>query len=256
MKKLLLLRKYTQFVSFMISIILFVLFYKNILLVVHKLCPHASICFGTLSITSQTLIYPLTLLISILFTLLSMFWGRFFCGFLCFFGTAQEYIYTLFHKKCRPVVKINYIEEKKLGFLKYIVLILCIILSFLGLSYIYMNFCPVTTLAWINNITIYGIITLFVIFILSALIERFWCRFLCPYGALLNITQYLGRLLKINNHPINRNLETCIDCNICCKACPMNINLLESEIINNPNCIRCYRCVSKCPKKGTLNQKG
>lgn len=256
MKKIILLRKYIQLTSFLASIILFFLFFKNILLVVHKFCPHASICFGTLSITSNIMIYPLTLIISILFTLLAMFWGRFFCGFLCFFGTAQEYIYTLFHKNCRQIVNINFIEEKKLGVLKYIILLTCIILSIFGLSYIYMNFCPVTALVWIQNITIYGIISLLIIFVLSAFIERFWCRFLCPYGALLNITQYLGRLFKMSNHPIKRNLETCIDCNICCKSCPMNINLLESEIIDNPNCIRCFRCVSKCPKKGTLTLKG
>lgn len=255
MKKLTIIRKISQTFFFVISIALFYLFFQNILLIVHKFCPFSIICFGTLSIATKTIIYPVTLLISLVLTLLSMFVGRFFCGYICFLGTYQEWIYRLFHKKCQPVVKINYIDEKKLSFLKYLVLLFIIIFSFIGLSRIHINFCPITALAWIKNISILGIICLLFITISAIFIERFWCRYLCPYAALLNLTQALGKLLKIKNWNLNRNLETCIDCNLCCKSCPMNINLLEDEFINNYNCIKCFRCLDKCPKKGTLTSK-
>jgi len=237
------------------SAILFYFFIINTLWIVHKVCPFSVICFGTLSIKSSSLIFPLSLLISGLFTLSAIWLGRYFCGFMCFFGTVQEFIYRLFHRNCRQYVKINYIDEKRLGFLKYIILSATIILIGFGLSRVYMTFCPVTALAWIQNITVYGIISLVIIFIMSALIERFWCRFLCPYAALLNIVQLIGAKLRIKRYVINRNLETCIDCNICNKSCPMNINLLEEETVDSVDCIKCFRCSEKCPKKGTLTSK-
>ncbi|MBP7562825.1 MAG: 4Fe-4S binding protein [Candidatus Cloacimonetes bacterium] len=245
-------REKIQLFFFLISVSLLFMFFYNFLEVIHKLCPYSIICFGTMSIHYGQIVYPVTLIISLILTLSVLWAGRWFCGYICFLGTIQEWIYRTFHKKCLPFLKINKIDEKRLGVLKYLILLLTIVLGFVGLSRIYMNFCPVMAIGWVKNITIPGIITLFIILVGSAFIERFWCRFLCPYAALMNLIIFIGKSFNIKSHQIKRNLETCIDCGICCKACPMNIDLLEEEVIENPNCIKCFRCVQKCPKKGTL----
>jgi len=205
-----------------------------------------------MSLKYGQVIYPLTLVLSTLLTFSVIWFGRWFCGYICFIGTIQEWIYRLFHKKCQPYVNINKIDEKRLGFLKYLILLFTIVMAFIGLSHVYMNFCPVMAIGWIKSIRLPGIITLTLIVIGSAFIERLWCRFLCPYAALMNLLAFVGKSFNINSFQLKRNYETCIDCGICCKACPMNIDLLEQEVIDNPNCIKCYRCVQRCPKKGSL----
>lgn len=244
-----------QISFFVFSILLLVLLFLDVLKIVHEYCPYSIICFGAISLKQGMIFYPISLLIFGLLAFSALFLGRWFCGYVCFIGSLQEWIYQALHPNCRAVVKINYIDERRLGWLKYLILLATIVLIFSGMSYVYMGFCPVLSLGWLKTIFITGIITLGVILIGGLFIERFWCRYLCPYAALLNIIQIIGKKVKIKQYKINRNLETCIDCMICCKVCPMNINLLEAEEIEHENCIKCFRCSQKCPKKGTLKGK-
>ena len=48
----------------------------------------------------------------------------------------------------------------------------------------------------------------------SVFVQNFWCRYLCPYGALLGLTSLLSPLR------IRREPAACIDCAKCAKACP------------------------------------
>ncbi len=238
-----------------VSLFLLALLYFDVIKVVHQYCPYSVICFGTLSIKQGLIYYPISFIIFGLITLSALFIGRWFCGYICFIGTIQEWLYRKLHPKCHQIVKLNYSEERNIGFFKYIVLAITIILGFFGLSRIYMGYCPVMSLGWLKTITLSGVIILGVILIGGVFIERFWCRFICPYAALLNIFCIIGKKLKLPQYKINRNLETCIDCYICCKVCPMNINLLENELIDHENCIKCMRCLDRCPKKGTLTNR-
>ncbi len=253
MKILIKIRKWSQLFFFLVSAVLFYLFITNTLQVIHKFCPFSLICFGTLSGKTGQWIYPLSLLIFGLLTLSAIWLGRWFCGFVCIFGTLQEWIYRLFHKKCQPVLKINKLDEKRLAAFKYIVLLATVILSLFGLSRIYMAYCPVMISGWIKTASVYGISFILLVLAGSIFIERLWCRYLCPYAALMNLMAFVGRSFNLKRWRLKRNLETCIDCGICSRFCPMYIDLLEEEEINNLNCIKCFRCIDKCPKKGTIN---
>ncbi len=80
----------------------------------------------------------------------------------------------------------------------------------------------------------------------SLVIRDFWCRYLCPYGALLGI---LG---LVSPWKITRNEETCTGCRACTRACPARIPVHAKERITSPDCTACQDCVAACPVEGCL----
>jgi polyferredoxin len=87
------------------------------------------------------------------------------------------------------------------------------------------------------------------LFVLSIFIRNFWCRFLCPYGALLGITSFLSPF------KIKRNTQTCIDCGLCAKACISSIKVDKLNTIFSDECTSCMNCVDACPVADTLELK-
>jgi polyferredoxin len=82
-------------------------------------------------------------------------------------------------------------------------------------------------------------------------VERPWCKYACPYGAVLGITN-LFRIFKIQRQP-----STCINCGLCTKQCPMNIDVANKTIIKDHQCISCLECTSEavCPVPETVTLK-
>jgi polyferredoxin len=81
---------------------------------------------------------------------------------------------------------------------------------------------------------------------LSVVAPYFWCRYLCPYGALLGVVS-LGSLFKIR-----RNLDTCIDCGKCAKVCPARLSVDVLTQVRSDECHACLACVDACPVRDTL----
>jgi len=83
----------------------------------------------------------------------------------------------------------------------------------------------------------------------SLFIERPWCKYLCPLGALLGIFN-LFRIVKLK-----RNENTCINCKACDRVCPMNINVSTSKVVSDHQCISCLLCTDEmaCPVSNSLN---
>jgi polyferredoxin len=92
-----------------------------------------------------------------------------------------------------------------------------------------------------------GAIVLGVLVIASLFIQNFWCRYLCPYGALLGIASFFSPAR------IRRNPETCIDCAKCAKACPSALPVDTLVTIKSAECTGCLECVAVCPAKDALN---
>jgi len=80
----------------------------------------------------------------------------------------------------------------------------------------------------------------------SVMIRDLWCRYLCPYGALLGI---LGRIapLKVTRDPL-----TCTDCGKCTKVCPARLRVHAMTRVASFECTSCQDCVAACPVKGCL----
>ncbi len=81
-------------------------------------------------------------------------------------------------------------------------------------------------------------------------VPRFWCRYLCPTGALMALFQ------KYSFAGIKRDPVKCTKCPHCEIRCPMQINILDLpwQKFNDPECILCMECVDACPH-GSLSPK-
>jgi polyferredoxin len=84
-------------------------------------------------------------------------------------------------------------------------------------------------------------VTLAVLVLLSVAVKNFWCRYLCPYGALLGLASW------ISPQRVVRDPVACIDCRACTRACPVEIRVHEKPSVWTPECTGCMTCVSSCP---------
>jgi len=226
--------------------------------VIHQACPYAVVCFGLSRgsfIAVGTSVAGLAIVFGFAVAVWSMFYGRRFCAYLCPLGTLQEFIYKLRGRKYRLKHQTAFFVDRKLAWLKYLILLITMILSALGLGYVFIRLCPFYAMSLLPRIAIPGLVLLAIIVVKSFFGEREWCRFLCPYAALMNVFQKVGEKVGIRRRKIRRNLERCTDCGLCMLYCPMNINIAEHEFVHDLDCIHCGICAEKCPKPGTYSEE-
>lgn len=80
----------------------------------------------------------------------------------------------------------------------------------------------------------------------SVLVPAFWCRVLCPYGALLGLASWLSPVA------IRRDPEACVSCGRCARACPVALPVDTALRVSSPDCQGCAECVGACPVQGCL----
>jgi NAD-dependent dihydropyrimidine dehydrogenase PreA subunit len=90
------------------------------------------------------------------------------------------------------------------------------------------------------------LIVMGVLLIASLFIRDFWCRYLCPYGALLGL---LGRIAPLK---VTRDPELCVACGGCTDACPARLPVHEMVRVSSVECTSCLDCVVACPEPGCL----
>jgi len=247
-----------QLLFVIIPMYIIIVLVQNKLHSVHAYCPYAVVCFGTLLSRwagNMALLFTAAIAVGLLICVITMFIGRKFCGYICPIGTIQDLLFKLRNRKYRLTKHLSFFYEYKFRRLIYIILGMTVVFVIMGKSSVYMRFCPVLTIGRLPSLALTGLIVWLIIILGSLLTSRFWCRFLCPYAALLNIFQYISKLFGFKRLLIKRNLETCIDCCYCIKNCPMNLNLQEGEYITDPNCIHCMICAASCPKANTIKEE-
>lgn len=177
--------------------------------------------------------------------------GRFFCGWMCAFGTFNDLIYMTSNKIFKIKFKMNAKADAILKYLKYVILLFIVYFMWTVGSKLFDNSSPWDAFAQIPQfsqaITDYasGFLILLFIIIGAIFIERFFCKYLCPLGAVFAITSKM-RLLKID-----KPSAKCGECRICTNNCPMGIELYKNEKVSNGECINCLRCTEVCPRKNT-----
>lgn len=178
-----------------------------------------------------------------------------FCSWICPVGTANELIAWV----GRKIFKRNFDMPKWLAWLltpiKYVLLLFFIgmVLQmdiFSAKSFLTDNYNKVSDVKMLLlflNISGFTLKFIIIIFILSLFFRNFWCRFLCPYGAFIG----LGSIFRLTK--IERNVDTCTNCEMCTKVCPQRLKVHEVEKVTSLNCSACMSCVEACPIKDTLN---
>lgn len=78
--------------------------------------------------------------------------------------------------------------------------------------------------------------------VISFFIRNFWCRYLCPYGAMLGLFALAPFTAVIKRKP-----ESCIDCKRCEKVCPASIKITGKKSLKTPECVGCTECIAACP---------
>ncbi len=190
--------------------------------------------------------------------LISLTFGKSFCSWFCPIGFISELIgdfgEKIFKRRLKLPKWLDYpLRSLKYLFLGYLVYSVVFVMSTLALRAFldspYNIVSDVKMYAFFADISQTAIIVIAVLFVLSIVIRNFWCRFLCPYGALLGIFSILSP------NKIQRNASSCIDCGLCNKACPSFIKVDSVKTVISDECSTCMSCVDVCPVKDTLELK-
>jgi ferredoxin len=104
----------------------------------------------------------------------------------------------------------------------------------------------VKMLNFLRHIGGVGLAVIAVLVVLSFCIQNFWCRYLCPYGALM------GLVSTVSPVKIRRDERACIDCGKCNKACPSHLPVDRLVQVRSVECTGCMECVAVCPAEHGL----
>ncbi len=199
-------------------------------------------------------IHPAAMFLLLAFLSMSVLFRKSFCSWLCPIGTLAEALW----KFGLRILKSNWVLPRWMdiplrglkyllfGFFLYAVLGMpaeTIEAFFAGP---YGLVADVKMLNFFRHLGQTAAITIAVIFGLSFLYRNFWCRYLCPYGALLGLASLLSPA------KIRRNPNRCIDCTKCAGACPSLLPVDRLVTIRSAECTACLECVAVCPAEDAL----
>lgn len=180
--------------------------------------------------------------------LISLVWGRVFCGWICPLGAVQELIYS---QKAR--LNLPFAVDKALKYLKYVLLAVFLLLSWKASRNVWSEYEPFKVLFNFNGSTV-GITITVITLLLAIFIERVFCRYLCPLGAVLSLTsRFAPYRIKAG--------KACKSCGACVKgACPVNAISAPGPVsklpaVDNHECIKCLRCEDQCKFKAMFLQR-
>lgn len=177
--------------------------------------------------------------------ILTITFGAYDCGWVCAFGSIQEFIRKFGKKVIKKTISIPRKIDRYLLYIRYITF-------FVSLGYIIELLDGRRTLSAIvsgKDVNLPFIIIMLSFLLISLFIDRPFCKYICPKGATYGLFG-MARLFMIN-----RNKENCINCKLCTKNCQMGIDVANNDRIAEPHCISCGLCIESCPKKGALYLK-
>jgi polyferredoxin len=200
-------------------------------------------------------LHPAGMFLLITFLAISFLFRKAFCSWLCPVGTISEYLWRAGQKLFRRNFHLPRWLDLGLRGLKYLLLgFFAWAVSSMAadelaafMSRPYGVIADVKMLNFFRHMGETGAIVVGVLVVASLFIQNFWCRYLCPYGALLGITSL------ISPARIRRNPDSCIDCAKCAKACPSALPVDKLVTIRSAECTGCLECVAVCPAKDTLS---
>jgi len=200
-------------------------------------------------------IHPSGLVLFLIICATTLIARKGFCAWVCPFGLLSEYLaklhFLIFQQGYRP----PHWLDRVLRTGKYLLAAFFIWSIFLRMplesvrGFIYSPYnilADIKMFRFFSDISMTALLVILGLVLLSVLIRNFWCRYLCPYGALLGVLSILsmGRIHHDRTH--------CSNCGECEKHCPGLIDIRQGKSTYSLECNACLQCVNGCPEKGAL----
>ena len=186
---------------------------------------------------------------------ITILFRRAFCGQLCPLGALQGAAAgvgkKLFGKKFVLPAGI----DKPLRWLKYVVLVVILVMTWIAGTLVVRPYDPWVAFMHLSSEELWtgfwvGALILFGSLAASLVYDRFFCKYLCPMGALY------GMVSKLGLYRVRREASACIDCGKCDKVCPVDLPVSQGRDVTSAECLACGLCVNVCPAKGALEIAG
>ncbi len=186
--------------------------------------------------------------------------GRAFCGWLCPVGGVQDWLAQWARRlsgekrhirgkrsRARLPLMVPAALDSRLRYLKYGILGLVLLASLAAVYPPLHSFCPARALFSLRLTPLLTAVLLTFI-VTSVLVERFWCKYLCPLGAFLSLYNRFAPLR------VRINAARCTQCGRCETECPMGLALVDEDM-RSPECIQCLECVETCALPEAIDLK-
>lgn len=228
-------------------------------------CPGAigSCPIGSLQAVLSDYKYKISFYVTGLLVLFGTIAGKWICGWLCPFGWLQDILHKIPSKKIKVHKRVKWLEGSKYVVLVVMVILLpMLVVNSLGMGdpWFCKYICPAGTVQAafplvltnpslqqsLGALFIWKVALAVVLLVLSIFIFRFFCRFLCPLGAIY------GLFNKISFLRMSVDMKKCTHCRACQKVCKLDIYTAETP--NSTSCIRCGDCRVVCPTNA-IDQK-
>lgn len=197
------------------------------------------------------------LFLLIAFLAISFAFRKAFCSWLCPIGTLSEWLWQggrelvgrTFAAPRWLDVPLRGLKYLLLGFFLWAIAQMSAddILAFMKSPYGVI--ADVKMLNFFRHLGTTGAVVIAVLVVLSVFVKNAWCRFLCPYGAMLGLVS-LASPTRIRRSP-----DACIDCAKCSRACPSLLPVDRLLSVKSAECTGCLECVAVCPAVGALDLK-
>lgn len=201
--------------------------------------------------------HPAAAVLIVTFFTISLLMRKAFCSWLCPVGTLSEYLWRLGQETFKRNfvlprwldIGLRSLKYILLGLFAYVVITMSARAVAEFLESPYGIVADVKMLNFFRYMTTATAVVLGILVVASLFVKNFWCRYLCPYGALMGLGALLSPLR------IKREPARCIDCAKCAKACPSQLPVDVLVQIKSAECLGCMECVAVCPAEGALDMK-
>jgi len=197
-------------------------------------------------------IHPAALVLFLTFLAMSLLAKKSFCSWLCPVGTLSELVWKIGQRLFGRTFRIWTWLDVLLRGVKYALLLFFIKIILLDMparalggfvNSPYWKLSDVKMLHFFTNISMTALAIIGVLTALSLVYKNAWCRYLCPYGALLGLLSMASPL------KIHRDTATCTGCQGCSRACPSLLPVHRKMTVRSPECTGCVTCVEVCPER-------